>query len=311
MSRARRLLVLGANGQVGHELRRHLLPVGQVLPATRSGRLPEGGDCLVADLAEPGAVADLIAQQRPDAVINAAAYTAVDKAEDEPALAHRVNAEALAEIGAAAAALSIPVIHYSTDYVFPGDATQPYREDDATGPRSVYGASKLAGDQALAASGADQVVFRTAWVYAARGHNFLRTMLRVGAERDELRVVADQVGAPTPAWLIAAVTAQALVRWWATPAPQRAVLAGIRHLSCAGQVSWHGFAEAIFDRAVALGVIERRPRVLAIDSSQYPAKAARPAYSVLDHARLERDLGLQLPDWRQGLEQVLLELAPC
>ncbi len=311
MSSARRLLVLGANGQVGHELRRHLLPLGQVLPATRSGRLPEGGDCLVADLATPGSVAALIAQQRPDAVVNAAAYTAVDKAEDEPELAHRVNAEALAEIAASAAGLSIPVIHYSTDYVFPGDASRPYREDDATGPRSVYGASKLAGEQALVAGGADHLVFRTAWVYAARGHNFLRTMLRVGAERDELRVVGDQVGAPTPAWLIAAVTAQALSRWWATPVPQRASLAGIRHLSCAGQVSWHGFAEAIFARASGLGLIGGAPKVIAIDSSQYPARAARPAFSVLDHGALARDFGLHPPDWREGLEQVLLELARC
>lgn len=311
MSGARRLLVLGANGQVGHELRRHLLPLGEVLAATRSGRLPEGGECLIADLATPGSVAALIATQLPDAIIIAAAYTAVDKAEDEPELAHRVNAQALAEIGAAAAALSIPVIHYSTDYVFPGDAAQPYREEDATGPRSVYGASKLAGEQALAASGADHVVFRTAWVYAARGHNFLRTMLRVGAERDELRVVDDQVGAPTPAWLIAAVTAQALARWWSTPAPQHTLLTGIRHLSCAGQVSWHGFAETIFRRAVELGLIARAPNVIAIGSGEYPAKAARPAFSVLDHGALERDYGLQLPDWRAGLDQVLLELAPC
>lgn len=308
---ARRLLVLGANGQVGHELRRQLLPLGDVLPATRSGRLPEGSSCLVADLATPGSVATLIAQLRPDAVINAAAYTAVDKAEDEPDLAYRVNAEALAEIGAAAAALAIPVLHYSTDYVFPGDASQPYRETDATGPRSVYGSSKLAGEQALAASGAEHLVFRTAWVYAARGHNFLRTMLRVGAEREELRVVDDQVGAPTPAWLIAAIAAQALARWWMTPASQRTSIAGIHHLSCAGQVSWHGFADAIFERAMAFGLIERRPRVLPIASSEYPAKAARPAYSVLDHARLEQSFGLHLPDWQAGLDQVLLELAPC
>ncbi|HET6397847.1 MAG TPA: dTDP-4-dehydrorhamnose reductase [Pseudoxanthomonas sp.] len=295
-----RLLVLGANGQVGRELRRSLRPLGEVLAATRDGRLDDGTPCAVADLGDLDGLARLVREAAPDAVVNAAAYTAVDKAEDDAATAFRINAEAPEVLARACAEAGIPLVHYSTDYVFDGQGTRPYREDDPPAPLGVYGASKLAGEQAVRAAGGRHLVFRTAWVYAAHGHNFLRTMLRLGAEREELRVVADQVGTPTPAALIAEVTAQALADRGAS---------GTWHLVAAGQTSWHGFAEAIFAEAVAAGLLPRAPRVLPIASADYPTRARRPAYSRLDTARLERDFGVGLPDWRDGLRAVVAELA--
>ena len=234
----------------------------------------------------------------PGTGVNASAYTAVDRAEAEPERATRVNARAVAELGEAAKRIGARVVHYSTDYVFPGDATHPYHEDDATGPASAYGRSKLAGEQALAASGADAATFRLAWVYAPTGHNFLRTMLRVGGERDRLRVVADQVGAPTPARWIAEATLRAI----------DAGVSGLYHLAPQGQTSWHAYAEAIFAGAVARGLLAKAPSVEAIASSAYPTPAARPAWSVLDSGKLQRDAGVQLPDWRQGLDEVLDQL---
>lgn len=304
-----RLLVLGGNGQVGFELLTHLAPLGELTVATRDGVLPGAIECARADLATPGSAAALIEAVRPDVIVNAAAYTAVDRAEDEPDVALRVNGLALAEIGEAAAKSGALVVHYSTDYVFPGDGTRPYREADATGPRSAYGESKLVGEQALADSGAAHMIFRTAWVYGARGGNFLRTMLRVGRDRKELSVVADQHGAPTPAALIAATTAQALARWQGSDAQARAALTGIFHLASAGQCSWHEFAQAIFDRAVAAGLLSAAPQVHAISSAEYPAKAQRPAYSVLDCSRLRETFELHSPDWREGLDRVIADLA--
>jgi dTDP-4-dehydrorhamnose reductase len=304
-----RLVVFGASGQVGFELLAHLAPLGDVVAATRSGELPGAIACARADLGIPGSAAAVIARERPQVVVNAAAYTAVDRAEDEPDQALRANGLALAEIGSAARDVGALVVHYSTDYVFPGDGTRPYREDDATGPRSAYGESKLAGEQALADSGADHMVFRTAWVYAARGQNFLRTMLRLGRERDQLKVVDDQRGAPTPAALIAAVTAQVVARWLAADVEARAALSGVMHLASAGETSWCGFARAIFERAAAAGLVKRAPEVLAIASHEFPAKATRPAYSVLDCSRLRERTGLHLPDWRTGLDRVIADLA--
>lgn len=305
------ILLLGGNGQVGFELLRHLAPLAPVQAATRSGRLPGGAACLTVDLAQPGSAAAAIARVRPAIIVNAAAYTAVDKAEDEGSLADRVNGQALAEIGAAAHEQGALVVHYSTDYVFPGDASAPYREADATGPVSRYGASKLAGEQALADSGAGHMIFRTAWVYAARGHNFLRTMLRLAAEREQLSVVDDQTGSPTPAWLIAAATAQAVARWQAADAAARAGLQGTWHLTSSGQTTWHGFAAAIFERAVGAGLLPRAPQLAAIGSGQFPTRARRPAWSVLDNRRFCLHFGLHLPPWQDGLDRVLMELAPC
>ena len=305
-----RLLVVGGNGQVGRELRRSLQPLGEVVAATRDGRLDAlaagdaPGEGVVADLANPEGLAALVRELAPAAVLNAAAYTAVDKAEAEPDAAFRINADAPGALARACAAAGIPFVHYSTDYVFDGQGTRPYREDDPTAPLGAYGASKLAGEQAVHAAGGQALVFRTAWVYAAHGHNFLRTMLRLGAEREELRVVADQTGTPTPAALIADVTALALGKALAD-----AAVAGTWHLVAAGQTTWHGFAEAIFAEAVAAGLLPRAPRVLPIAAADYPTPAQRPGYSCLDTAALCRDFGVRLPGWREGLHTVIGDIA--
>ena len=291
------ILLLGANGQVGHELRRSLALLSDVVATTRSGTLPDGGTCEVADFDQPDSLTALVDRISPVAVINAAAYTAVDKAEDDEAAAFRTNAEAPGVLAQSCASRGIPFVHYSTDYVFDGRGTRPYREDDAVDPLGVYGASKRAGEDAVRAAGGVHLILRTAWVYGLHGHNFLRTMLRVGAERDELRVVADQIGTPTPASLIADVTT-ALLR-----APDAA--SGTFHLTPRGETSWHGFADAIFDEALALGLMSRAPRVVPIATADYPTRAQRPAYSRLDIGKLEQRLGCALPQWREGLCKVL------
>ena len=295
-----RILLLGAGGQLGTELRRSLAALGEVVAATRPGAVG-GSPCEVADMSAPDTLLPLLARVAPDVVVNAAAYTAVDRAEQEVELAFRVNAEAPDVLAAACADSGATLVHYSTDYVFDGQGTRPYLEGDDTAPLGVYGASKLAGEVAVLSSGARHMVFRTAWVYAAHSRNFMRTMLRVGAERDVLRVVADQVGTPTPAALLADVTARAL--------RADAVPSGLWHLTPTGETSWHGFAEAIFEGAVARGLLSRAPEVEAIATADYPTPAARPAYSVLDCSALQRDFGVALPDWRAGLAATLDELA--
>lgn len=293
-----KILLLGGNGQVGHELRRSLAPLGGLVITTRDGRLADGSACEALDLAELDAVDALIERLAPDVVVNATAYTAVDRAEDEPDLAFAINAEAPGRIARACAERGADMIHYSTDYVFDGNGSQPYRESDPTAPLGVYGRSKLAGEQAVADSSARHLILRTAWVYGLHGANFLRTMLRLGAERDELRVVADQIGSPTPAWLIADITA-AILR-------QGVAESGVRHLVSGGQTSWHGFAEAIFAEALANGAIKRSPRVLPITTAEFPTRASRPAWSVLDHGRLATQYGVDIPHWRQALVATFL-----
>ncbi|CAN5592827.1 dTDP-4-dehydrorhamnose reductase [soil metagenome] len=292
-----KILLFGANGQVGHELRRSLAPLAEVVCTTRTGLVADGSACEAADFDRPADLPGLVARIAPDVVVNAAAYTAVDRAEDEPEAAFRANAEAPGAIAAACATRDIRLLHYSTDYVFDGTATRPYREDDLTSPLGVYGASKLAGEQAIQASGARHMIFRTAWVYAAHGNNFLKTMLRLARERDELRVVVDQVGTPTPASLIAEVTAVAVSK-----PPMHS---GLWHLTAAGSTTWHGFAEAIFTRAVAAGLLPKAPRVLPISSADYPTRARRPAYSCLDTTRLRDDFAIALPEWELVLAEVL------
>ena len=292
-----RILLFGANGQVGHELRRSLAPLGEVVETTRSGAFEDGTVCERADFDVPAALPALIERIAPDIVVNAAAYTAVDKAESDRDAAFRANAEAPARIAEACAARGTLMVHYSTDYVFDGSGARPYREDDATAPLGVYGASKLAGEDAIRASGAPHRIFRTAWVYAAHGRNFMRTMLRLAAERDELRVVADQRGTPTPAALIADITAAALA--------QPSVPSGLWHLTAAGETSWHGFAEAIVADAYARGLLPRVPRVVPIATADYPTPAKRPAYSVLDTTRLRSDFDIDPPTWRKGLDGML------
>lgn len=297
-----RILLFGANGQVGHELRRSLAPLGELACTTRSGKLPDGAGCEVADFDAPATLPVLIERIAPDLVVNAAAYTAVDRAEDDRDAAFRANAEAPGAIADACARRNTLLVHYSTDYVFDGTATRPYREDDPTCPLGVYGASKLAGEQAIQASGARHMIFRTAWVYAARGKNFLQTMLRLARERDELRVVADQAGTPTPAGLVADVTATALR---ASTLPS-----GLWHLTASGGTTWCGFAEAIFERATDRGLIASRPTVLPIRTSEYTTPARRPAYSCLDVAKLGRDFDVVLPEWDAALDSVLAGFAP-
>lgn len=306
----KRILLLGANGQVGFELARVLPPLGALVCATRSGQAGVAA-CEAVDLAEAGSLAGLLERVQPQVIVNAAAYTAVDRAEDEPQLAGRINAEAVGEIGAWAVAHDAAVLHYSTDYVFAGHGQRPWRESDATDPLGVYGASKLAGEQALAASGCRHLIVRTAWVYAARGHNFLLTMLRLARQRERLTVVSDQIGSPTPAPLIAAASAALLARWpgQGQAGPRRE--AGTYHLVSAGECSWHAFADAIVERAHAAGLIPRRVPVDPIASDAFPTRAARPAWSVLDTTRLRDTFGVALPPWQQGLDLVLTDLLEC
>ncbi|MGN7837801.1 dTDP-4-dehydrorhamnose reductase [Stenotrophomonas sp. 22385] len=300
MSRSATVLVFGGNGQLGRELVRALSPLGNVVATTRSGRLVDGTACETADFGQPDTLADVLDRVRPDFVVNAAAYTAVDRAEDETVVAWRVNAEAPGAIARWCATAGVPLVHYSTDYVFNGQSSRPYREDDATAPLGVYGQSKLAGEDAVRAAGGRHMIFRTAWVYASHSANFLRTMLRVGAERDVLRVVADQVGTPTPAALIADVTAQVL--------QHPGALSGTWHLTAEGETSWHGFAEAIFAEAVAAGKLARAPTVEAITTAEYPTPAKRPAYSHLDVSKIQSDFGIVLPSWQDGLKRVIAEI---
>lgn len=294
------ILLFGGNGQVGTEIRKLFGDSPDLVVTTRSG-LIDGIECEAADFDRPQSLVSLLERVRPSLIINAAAYTAVDAAEQDSEAAWRANAEAPAQIAGWCAANDVPLVHYSTDYVFDGQGSVPYREDDATAPLGVYGQSKRAGEEAIINSGAAYLIFRTAWVYASHGKNFLRTMLRLGAEREKLGVVADQIGTPTPAALIAAVTLQVL--------QSGQLQSGIWHLVADGQTSWHGFAQEIFRQAMAAGLLEKTPEVAAISTSDYPTPAQRPAWSCLDNRRLKADFGLQLPSWEKGLEQVMSELA--
>lgn len=293
-----RVLLLGGNGQVGHELRRSLAPLGELVVTTRDGRLGDGSQCEELDLGKLEQIAPLVERIRPDVVVNATAYTAVDRAESERGQAMRINAEAPARLAQACEQHGAMLVHYSTDYVFDGTANTPYRESHPTSPLGVYGESKLAGEQAIRDGGARHLILRTAWVYGLHGHNFLRTMLRLAAERDELRVVADQVGSPTPAWLIAEITAHALLTG--------NVACGTLHLVADGAISWHGFAEAIFDEAMGHGCLTRRPSIVPITTAEYPTPAQRPAYSVLDTSALREALEVGLPHWRDALSLTFL-----
>lgn len=292
-----KILLLGATGQVGTECLRSLAPLGELVVATRSGSLPDGTACEVADFDVPDSLATLVGKVGPDVVVNAAAYTAVDLAESEREAAWRVNAEAPGVLARACASRDALLVHYSTDYVFDGTGSRPYREDDPTAPLGVYGESKLAGENEIRAAGARHLILRTAWVYAAHGKNFLRTMLRLGSERDTLRVVADQVGSPTSAGLIADTTARLLT--------MTHISQGVRHLTSSGETSWHGFATAIFTNARELGLLERMPDVAPISTSQYPTLARRPSYSVLDNTLIAKELGTTLPPWQVELQRVL------
>ena len=288
------ILVTGVNGQVGFELLRSLQGLGRVVACDRS----------VLDLSDLDRVRSVVRELKPSIIVNPAAYTAVDKAETDVDAARRLNAEVPRAFAEEAARLGAALVHYSTDYVFDGTKEGAYVETDATNPQNVYGLTKLEGEQAIAATGCAHLILRTSWVYGRRGKNFLLTMLKLGSERPELRVVADQVGAPTWSKTIATATAhivaQALAAddadWWA----QRS---GVYHFTSAGATSWHGFAEAIFAQAMG----ERAPRVLPIPASDYPVPAKRPSNSRLSHDKLTEAFGVRLPDWADALTLCLSE----
>jgi len=287
------ILLTGKNGQVGWELARTLLPLGHVT-ACGHGEL---------ELADAAAVRRKLDEVRPDVIVNAAAYTAVDKAESEPELAEAVNAAAPALLAQEAARRGALLIHYSTDYVYDGAKAAPYVETDPTGPLGAYGRSKLAGEAGIRAAGCDHLIFRTSWVYSVRGANFLRTILRVAAEREELRVVADQIGAPTWARLIAEATAHAL-RQAMQERGSGKFASGVFHLTTAGETSWHGFASAIVAGRDGLRV----KAVTPITTAEYPLPAPRPANSRLDTGAFRARFGLALPDWRDCLQLCLEEI---
>jgi dTDP-4-dehydrorhamnose reductase len=295
-----RILVTGRNGQVGWELPSALAPLGDVMAVGRSEM----------DLASAESVRACVRSLRPDLIVNAAAYTAVDKAEEGPELARSINAEAVALMAEEAKRLGAAIIHYSTDYVFDGAKTTPYVEEDPPHPLSVYGRTKLAGEQALAVSGVPYLVLRTSWVYATRGRNFLLTILKLAAERDELRIVDDQSGAPTAAHEIAVATAMIAQRWLygtetgaATGASSEraAALSGVYHMTAAGETTWHGFATEALRLYTAQGKGKKFARLVAIPSSEYPTPAVRPHNSRLDCSKLARVFSVRLPEWNTSL----------
>ncbi len=299
-----RILLTGATGQVGSELLPLLEPFGNVIVPSRAE----------IDLANPDSLRELIRSVRPRWIVNPAAYTAVDKAESEPDLAYAINAEAVKAIGEEASAIGATVIHFSTDYVFDGSGTTPYTETDPTGPQSVYGASKLAGEQALIASGAAHLIFRTSWVYGATGKNFLLTILKLARERDTLRIVADQHGAPTWSRDLARMTAHVIHQCEALAGVRPlsealASLSGIYHAAGSGETTWHGFAA----EAVRLQR-ERDPEsklatLHPILTSEYPTPAKRPVNSRMSCEKLAHRFGWTMMDWQQSLQDVLAELS--
>lgn len=298
-----KILLLGKNGQVGWELQRSLAALGEVVALDRPGTAE-----LCGDLEDLAGIANTIRQLQPAVIVNAAAYTLVDKAETEPELAQRINADAPALLAQEAAEIGAWLVHYSTDYVFDGSGDKPWQEEDPTGPLSVYGATKRAGEQAILASGAKALIFRTSWVYAARGHNFVKTMLRLAQEREALSVVADQIGAPTSADLIADVTALALSR--VLNDPGSAKLSGLYHLVAAGEDSWCGFARYALAEAERAGVALKvgSDQVGAISTADYPTAAPRPLNSRLCTQKLEHTFRLKMPPWQAGVARMLQEL---
>lgn len=284
-----KILLTGSAGQLGRELVRSLACLGEVVACDRRA----------LDLGDADALRSVLRATKPSVVVNAAGYTAVDRAESEPAAAEAVNGLAPGILAEEAKRCGALLVHYSTDYVFDGAKGAPYTEDDAPAPLSAYGRSKLAGERAIAAVAGRHLILRTGWVFGLHGANFMKTMLRLARERDELRVVADQRGAPTWTRHLADATALLLAR--------RDAAEGLFHVAAAGEATWHGYAEAIVATAAAAGLIERAPHVLPIATADYPLPARRPADSRLDCRRLARDCGIALPDWRTGLADCLAD----
>ena len=294
-----KILLYGHKGQVGWELQRSLQPLGELVVIEFDSKE------LCGDLAKLDDLSETVARVRPDVIVNAAAHTAVDKAESEPELVRTLNALAPGRLAEAAQKIGAWLVHYSTDYVFDGSGSQPWREDDDKGPLSVYGRTKLEGEQRIAANCQRHLIFRTSWVYAARGGNFAKTMLRLGQERDRLTVIDDQIGAPTGAELLADVTAHALRQALAKPD-----LAGIYHLVAGGETSWHGYAQFVLDQARAAGVtLKVAPdAVQAVPTTAFPTPARRPLNSRLATDKLQQAFGLRLPPWQVGVARMLREI---
>jgi dTDP-4-dehydrorhamnose reductase len=292
-----KILLLGKNGQLGWELQRALAPLGDVV-ALGSAE---------ADLARHEELAGVVRSVAPQIIVNAAAHTAVDRAESEAALAHAVNGVAPAVLAREAASLGAWLLHYSTDYVFDGSGSTPWTEDAPTGPLNVYGSSKLEGERGVRASGCQHLILRTSWVHAARGSNFAKTMLKFAAERDTLRVVDDQIGAPTGAELLADVSAHVL-----RTALQRPQVAGTYHAVAAGETSWHGYARHVinFARAAGQAIRVADEAILPVPTSAFPTPARRPANSRLATTKLRDTFGLTLPSWQSGVERMLAEVLP-
>ncbi|HMP12203.1 dTDP-4-dehydrorhamnose reductase [Hydrogenophaga sp.] len=297
-----KILLLGKNGQVGWELQRSLSPLGELVALDRAGDAAHG---LCGDLQDLDGLRATVLALRPDVIVNAAAHTAVDKAQSEPERARRLNAEAPAVLAEAAQAVGAALVHYSTDYVFDGSGSTPWTEDAPTGPLNVYGQTKLEGEQAIAAACPRHLILRTSWVYAARGGNFARTMLRLAAERERLTVIDDQFGAPTGAELIADVTAHAIRQLL-----QRPQDAGTYHLAAGGETTWNGYARFVIETARALKPELKLAvnEVAPVPTSAFPTPAQRPHNSRLDTQRLRQTFGLRLPPWQQGVARMLTEI---
>jgi len=291
------ILLFGKNGQVGWELQRALAPLGQVTA------LASDSTEYCGDFRHPQGIADTVRRLKPDVIVNAAAWTAVDKAENEREQAQLINAEAVEILAREAQRLGAWLIHYSTDYVFPGSGERPWREDDATDPQNVYGATKLAGERAIQRHSEKHLIFRTSWVYAGRGNNFAKTMLRLAGEREELSVISDQFGAPTGADLIADCTAHAIRHVQGTPSA-----AGLYHLVASGTTTWFDYASLVFDEARAAGMALALQKMHAVPTSSYPTPAVRPLNSRLATDKFRQAFGLMLPDWRPGVQRMLREL---
>ena len=295
-----KILLLGMGGQVGWELQRALAPLGELVALDFDSPAP-----LSADFTQPEALAATVRAIAPQIIVNAAAHTAVDKAETEPELARTINATAPAVLAREAKALGAWLLHYSTDYVFDGSGSTPWTEASPTGPLNVYGRTKLEGEETIRASGCQHLILRTSWVYAARGGNFARTMLRLAAERDRLEVIDDQIGAPTGAELLADLSAHAL-----RALQQQPELGGTYHAVACGQTSWHGYARHVIEFARAAGQTIRVPpdHIAAVPTSAFPTAARRPLNSRLDTRKLQHAFGLTLPDWRSGVDRMLREV---
>lgn len=301
------ILLLGKNGQVGWELQRALAPLGTVTALDRHSA-ETSPNKYSGDLSQPEALAKTIQMLKPDVIVNAAAYTAVDKAESEPGLARQINADTLALLATEANKIGAWLIHYSTDYVFNGEGDTPWVEDDITAPLSVYGATKLAGENFIVQNCHQHLIFRTSWVYAARGANFAKTMLRLAKERDELGVINDQIGAPTGADLIADCTAHAIRTVMTQGQQQKPSLAGIYNLAASGETSWFDYANHVFTTAKEHGIHLKLTSLNAISTADYATPATRPLNSRLNTQKLSAAFGLTLPPWQQGVTRMLTEM---